>query len=144
MVKILGTPYHRGNSDVISSVEYTDTLKSAGLAVKAEGEKMALYEGTGELIGVSGALMKVVKWGDLNREGLTVYVQAAEGDAVTVGNPAYVTAKGKFSGNESGNKKTTALIASEVTDCLDPVTGEKVKGFAIDFVGGLKVLESGE
>lgn len=139
MVKILGTPYIRGNSDVITSLPYADTVTGAGLAVVKDSDgAMALYSGTGKIYGVSGNLMKVTKWGDANVSGMRLYVQAATpAESLTIGSPVFVTSAGKFTATEGSNTATRATVASAMADCLDPVTGATVKGFAIDFEGGL-------
>lgn len=139
MVKILGTPYIRGNSDVITSLAYTDAVTGAGLAVvKNSDGAMDVFKGTGKVYGVSGNLLKVTKWGDVNVSGLRLYVQADnEGESLTIGAPVYVTAAGKFTATAGSNTETRATVASAIEDCLEPVTGATVKGFAIDFDGGL-------
>ena len=136
MVKILGTPYERGNSDVICSRGYAEGL-TEGLAV-AEDKNLNMEVGASP-IGVSGRLGLVA--GDEIKSGLKVYVQAETvGESITIGQQVYVVAAtGKFTqaaGSSPDNIPVNATARTQIEDCIDS-NGKAYKGFAIDFPNGL-------
>lgn len=136
MVAILGTPYERGNSDVITSRGYVAGLQE-GLAV-TENENLQMVVGESP-VGVSGRMGLVA--GDEIKSGLKVYVQAETDDeTITIGKQVYVVeATGKFTqvaGSEPANIPVNATARTKIEDCIDS-NGNAYKGFAIDFPNGL-------
>uniref|UniRef100_A0AAU8B1T0 Uncharacterized protein n=1 Tax=Dulem virus 29 TaxID=3145747 RepID=A0AAU8B1T0_9CAUD len=136
---ILGTPYERGNSDVIVSRAYAASL-GEGLAVSETEVNGVLTMNVGASpIGVSGRMGLVA--GDEIKSGLKVYVQAeTEDEEITIGSQVYVVAAtGKFTqtkGSGPENVPLNATARTKIVDCIDS-KGNKIKGFAIDFPNGL-------
>lgn len=132
---ILGTPYERGDSDIICSRAFVANL-GEGLGVTESIVNDVLTMNVGSNVrGVSGRMGIVA--GDEIKAGLKVYVQAETVDeVVTVGAPVYVTATGKFTTKAEGNTAVNAHARTAIVDCVDS-KGTVIKGFAIDFANGL-------
>lgn len=138
---VLGSPYMRGNSDVITSYEDTTGAIAAGVAVARKADGTVQLPSAGALAGIAGA-REPLNHVSVVREGLMVPVRLAEGVTPTVGAPAYVTAEGLFTTENSatatgavfvGDKNGNAAITG-----IDPNTGAEVANCAlVDVVGGL-------
>ncbi len=137
MVKILGTPYERGNSDVIVARAFAAGLKEGLAVVESESNgKLTMNVGAAaNVVGISGRMG--IAAGDEIKAGLKVYVQAKDAEeSIVIGAPVYITADGMFSQKSEGNTPVNAHARSLIEDCIDS-NGESYKGFAIDFPNGL-------
>ena len=133
---ILGTPYERGNSDVIVSRAYAAGT-AEGLAVKESDVNGALTIAAAneDVLGVSGRVGIVAA--EEIKSGLKVYVQAlTAGEEITIGGQVYVAEGGKFTQVEDTNTAVNATARTKIVDCVDS-NGNTFKGFAIDFPNGL-------
>lgn len=139
---VLGSPYVRGNSDVITSYEDTTGAIAAGVAVARKSDGSVQLPASGALLGISGA-REPLNHLSVVRQGLMVPVRLAEGVTPTVGAAAYVTSAGLFTTASDGNTATGAVFTGDkdgnaAITGIDPNTGAEVAGCGlVDIVGGL-------
>ena len=139
MTAILGTPYERGNSDVICSRAFGSDF-AEGLAMGETAVNGVMTMGiSASPLEVSGR--KGLVAADAIKSGLFVYVQASNAEeTITPGGQVYVVeATGKFTqtaGSSPANIPVNATARTAIVDCIDS-EGKTYKGFAIDFPNGL-------
>lgn len=143
-MKRFGTPYVRGNSEVIRSYRPKDGVAVAeGLFVgkDTDGNLVNASENITPK-GVSG--MFELRHQSIVEAGLETYVRLADGAAPKIGQPVYVTPDGKATHeaetgegeNKKTNRQVNACFASVAQTCCDS-KGNTANGAAIDYVGGL-------
>lgn len=139
---VLATPAIRGNSDVITNYEKSETPVDPGYAASVdENGKVVKFDGTGALAGVSAYVEK----GDRQsvvKSGLAVPVRVVAADTIVIGQPANVVlATGLFTIAEANGTtivSTKATFMSEKQTALNAVDRTGVENCAsIDFPGGL-------
>lgn len=139
---VLGSPYMRGNSDVITSYEDTTGAIPAGVAVARKADGSVILPASGALVGIAGA-REPLQHLSVVRQGLMVPVRLASGVTPAVGAPAYVTGEGLFTTESTNNTATGAVFVGDKDGVaaivgIDPNTGNAVENCAlVDVVGGL-------
>ena len=135
MSKRLGTPYKRGNSDVIENFAPaggTAVAEGMAVALDANGDLKAVSSADDIVIGVAGICEH--KRQSVVRNGLEVYVQIDSAAAPVIGGAVHVTAAGKFT--HTGGTQVNATFATGKVSGVNS-KGEAVECAAIDFAGGL-------
>ena len=143
MAKILGTPYKRGKSEVITAFDRPSTDIEEGLAIIKTGKtSIAVYAGTGTPAGVMGGTEH--KGVSAVQHGLEVYVQIPDTvTTITAGAPVYIVpASGKFTNVATDNTAVNAtfvdgVITSDGTVKAGTSARVNQKCTLIDFAGGL-------
>lgn len=139
MSKRLGTPYKRGNSDVIDNFAPNGgTAVAEGVAVAQTTDGTIKQAAAGDvIIGVSG--LAEIKRQSVVRSGLEVYVQLADGATPAIGKPVYVVG-GKFTQatktDQTDNTAVNAVFCTGKVKAKDS-NGTEYDAAAIDFAGGL-------
>lgn len=142
MAKLLGTPYKRGQSDIIVAFDRPTTDIEEGLAVIQTGvTSYEKYAGTGTVCGVMGGTEH--KGASAVRSGLEVYVQIPDTvTTITAGTPVYVDANGKFTNVSAGNTQVNAsfvdgVIATDGRVQTGTAKRENQKCALINIFGGM-------
>lgn len=132
MAKHLGTPYVRGNSDVIVNYKPAVAALAAGTVVGLNSDGN-LVQASATIVAIGIAGMAELSHQSVVKSGMEVYAKIAGTESPVIGKQAYfIPATGIVTSVSTDN---TALNATFCSGLLDAVGGGKC--IALDFVGGL-------
>lgn len=142
-MKLLATPYERGNADQIVSRPFPAKV-AEGLAVYEDADGCHLMTEGKTPSGI--AARQGLAAGEKLASGREIYVQCADGETITnVGDPVYVVpATGVFSAKSAGNIKINATFRFTEIVKARAADGTVCNACCIDMPAPMEVINTAE
>lgn len=142
-MKLLATPYERGNADQIVSRPFPVKV-AEGLAVYEDADGCHLM--TTEKIPSGIAARQGLAAGEKLASGREIYVQCADGEVIAnVGDPVYIVpATGLFSAKSAGNIKINATFRFTEIVKARAADGVVYDACCIDMPAPMEVINTAE